>query len=252
MKRKRLAAALLALLLAVAGAGSMWWYAQGADDRALEGLAAVDVFVAAGDIPAGTTLGNALAAQLLSIQQIPRRLAPAGASIEVDANNSSFVALTNIRNGELVLLTRFGPPEQVSAGLAIPAGRVAVTLSLSDPNRVADFVKVGSKVAVFYTYTTNSPGANEPGLAGGAGAGAGAKATRLLLSDVLVLGVGAATGQTEQAAQLPSALMTLSLAQDQAEKVILASQTGTLYFALMNDQSNVTPSNGVAEPQLFR
>mgnify|MGYP003343359109 CR=1 FL=1 len=246
LKRKRFAAALLALLLAIAGAGSMWWYAQGADDRAMQGLEAVDVFVANGDIPAGTSLGNALAAQLLTIQQIPRRLAPTGASVEVDANNSSNVALNNIRSGEMVLLTRFGAAEQVSAGLAIPNGHVAVTVRLEDPNRVADFIKVGSKVAIFYTFAT-AAGSTDPAPQKAAG-----KATRLLLKDILVLGVGAATGQTDQAAQVPSALMTLSVTQSEAERLILSTQTGTIYFALMNDQSDVTESGGVAETNIFR
>ena len=246
MKRKRFAAALMALLLAVAGAGSMWWYAQGADERALQGLEAVDVFVANGDIPAGTTLGSAVAAQLLTIQQIPRRLAPTGASVDVDANNSTNVALNNIRSGEMVLLTRFGPAEQVSAGLAIPNGHVAVTVRLEDPNRVADFIKVGSKVAVFYTYAA-AAGSTQPATAGATG-----KATRLLLNDVLILGVGAATGQTDQAAQVPSALMTLSVTQDEAERLILATQTGSIYFALMNEQSNVTSTDGVSDSNIFR
>ena len=33
----------------------------------------------------GTMLGNAVAAQMLAIQQVPKRLAPTGASVEVDA-----------------------------------------------------------------------------------------------------------------------------------------------------------------------
>lgn len=236
----------MALMLAVAGAGSMWWYAQGADERALQGLEAVDVFVASGDIPAGTSLGTAVAAQLLTIQQIPRRLAPTGASVEVDANNSSNVALNNIRSGEMVLLTRFGPAEQVSAGLAIPNGHVAVTVRLEDPNRVADFIKVGSKVAIFYTYAAAGK-STQPAATGGTG-----KATRLLLNDILVLGVGAATGQTDQAAQLPSALMTLSVTQSEAERLILATQSGTIYFALMNEQSNVSATPGVSDSNIFR
>ena len=47
-------------------------------------------------------------------------------------------------------------------------------------------------------------------------------ATRILTSDTLVLGVGAATGKTDQAQQAPSALMTLSLIQSDAERVISA------------------------------
>lgn len=246
MKRKRFIAALLALLLAAGGAGSMWWYAQGADERAMNGLEAVDVFVATGDIPAGTTLGTAVAAQMLAIQQVPKRLAPTGASVEVDATNSVNVALNDIHAGELVLLTRFAPAQEVSAGLSIPNGYVAVTVSLGDPQRVGTFVHVGSQVAIFLTYPTNAGDAtNQPDQAGGG------RATRLLMSRVLVLGVGASTGATAQSDQLPSALLTVALSQVDAERLIQAQASGTLYLALMNDQSGVAPSNGVNTKKLF-
>lgn len=246
MKRKRFIAALLALVLAAGGAGSMWWYAQGADSRAMDGLEAVDVFVAKGDIPAGTMLGSAVAAQMLEIQQVPKRLAPSGASVEVDATNSSNVALNDIHAGELVLLTRFAPAQEVSAGLSIPNGYVAVTVTLGDPQRVASFVHVGSQVAVFLTYPVkDGDSGNDPLSAGNS------KATRLLLSKVLVLGVGASTGQTAQNLQIPSALLTFALSQEDAERVIQAQSVGALYLALMNDQSSVAPSNGVNTNKLF-
>lgn len=246
MKRKRFVAALLALVLAAGGAGSMWWYAQGADVRAMDGLDPVDVFVSVGDIPAGTMLGTAVAAQLLQIQQVPKRLAPAGASVEVDATNSTHVALNDIRAGELVLLTRFAPPEQLSAGLSIPNGHVAVSVSLADPQRVGTFVHVGSQVAIFLTYTTKSGDAtNAPDQTGDG------RATRLLLNKVLVLGVGAATGQTATSDQLPSALLTVAVSQADAERLIQAQAIGTLYLALMNDQSQVAPSFGTNIKKLF-
>lgn len=235
MKRKRFIAALLALVLAAGGAGSMWWYAQGADARAMDGLEAVDIFVAKGDIPAGTMLGSAVAAQMLEIQQVPKRLAPSGASVEVDATNAANVALNDIHTGELVLLTRFAPAQEVSAGLSIPTSYVAATFSMGDPQRVASFVRVGSQVAVFLTY---------------AGDG-GTSTTRLLMSKVLVLGVGAATGQTAQELQVPSALLTFALSQADAERLIQAQSVGALYLALMNDQSAVAPSNGVNTKNLF-
>jgi len=246
VKRKRFVAALLALVLAAGGTGSMWWYAQGADARAMDGLEAVDIFVAKGDIPAGTMLGSAVAAQMLEIQQVPKRLAPSGASVEVDATNSANVALNDIHTGELVLLTRFAPAQEVSAGLSIPNGYVAVTVTMGDPQRVASFVHVGSQVAVFLTYPVKEDDSgNAPTAAGGS------KATRLLMSKVLVLGVGSATGQTAQELQVPSALLTFALPQVDAERLIQAQSVGSLYLALINDQSSVAPSNGVNTKKLF-
>ena len=124
--------------------------------------------------------------------------------------------------------------------------------SVDATGQAGGIAKLGDSVAasaingIFYTYTAAS-GSTEPAPQQGAG-----KATRLLLKDILVLGVGAATGQTDQAAQVPSALMTLSVTQSEAERLILSTQTGTIYFALMNDQSDVTESGGVAETNIFR
>lgn len=134
----------------------------------------------------------------------------------------------------------------MSAGLSIPNGYVAVTVTLGDPQRVASFVHVGSQVAVFLTYPVKDGDSGNDPLSTG-----NSKATRLLLSKVLVLGVGASTGQTAQNLQIPSALLTFALSQEDAERVIQAQSVGALYLALMNDQSSVAPSNGVNTNKLF-
>lgn len=235
MKRKRLIAALAALLLAVAGVGSMWWYASRADQRALEDLQPVDVFVAALAIPTGMSLQDAVSSQSLVVQQVPRNLAPIGASTVVDASNASNVAQSNIQPGELVLLNRFGSPETIRSGLALPKGQIAVSIALADPQKVGTFVNVGSRIAVFLTYVNN----------------AGTQATRLLLSNIQVLGVGATTGTTAPAGT--TGLLTLAVTQAQAEKLIQAQAgAGTLYLGLMNADSAVAPTEGTSNDGLFR
>lgn len=228
MKKKRLYVAFLSLLLAASAAGSMLWYANTADERAMAGLDGINIFIANSEIPAGTTLSDALANQWLRVDQIPRRLAPEGAGTEVDATNASNVASSDINAGELVLLSRFVPRAQISAGLALPVGKVALALNLEDPQRVGNFVRVGAKIAVFSTTSTAD--------------------TELLLSDLLVLGVGDSTGDSAQSNPSGSKLITVAVTQSEAELLIQATTGGTLYLALMNEQSGVTPTSVTPSP----
>ena len=45
--------------------------------------------------------------------------------------------------------------------------------------------------------------------------------------------------------QLPKTLLTLAVSQPEAEKVLFASTNGELSFGLLNDDSQVAPSQGV-------
>ena len=70
--------------------------------------------------------------------------------------------------------------------------------------------------------------------------------TTILLPKVLVAAVGPtvvaqpAEGSSNTEA-IPTAIMTLALTQEEAQKVILASQTTTLYMGLLDDKSEVDP-----------
>jgi pilus assembly protein CpaB len=72
-----------------------------------------------------------------------------------------------------------------------------------------------------------------------------------------VLGVGeVATAQMTNpdgttTVQPASSLITLGVDQAEAEKIILASQTGSLYFGLLGDGTEVVSSNGTTAGNLF-
>ena len=51
--------------------------------------------------------------------------------------------------------------------------------------------------------------------------------------------------------QLPRTLLTLSLDQRQAEKVLFAQGHGELAFALLTSKSKVEPGPGTTAPNLF-
>ena len=117
---------------------------------------------------------------------------------------------------------------------------MAISINLTDTARVAGFVSPGSEVAIFLT-----------------GADAG---TRLLLERVTVIGVGSTTQVTttttdtegaQTVEQLPRTLFTLSLDQQQVEKVLLAQTAGEMAFALLTPDSDIKPGPGTTAAELF-
>ena len=49
----------------------------------------------------------------------------------------------------------------------------------------------------------------------------------------------------------PSTLITIGVDQAEAEKVIQASQTGSLYFGLLGNGTEIVKSNGTTAGNLF-
>ena len=137
--------------------------------------------------------------------------------------------------------------------LAIPRGMVAVTVPLCMSAAVAGYVQTGSEVAVFDTYGgRNSNVQANCGQAGSAPQppGGGAIRTRIVLPRVLVLSVGAAGAAASHATGLLSQpgsggstsssgtqLVTFAVSQADAERLILISETGVAYLALLTPSS---------------
>ncbi len=130
-------------------------------------------------------------------------------------------------------------------GLTVPKGKIAISVNLTDPARVAGFVNPGDKVAIFMT---------------GAGGAEGGTFSRLLLANVQVIGAGTTTmvatttteAGVETTDQLPKTLLTVAVTQAEAERVLYAAGNGELSFGLLNNDSKVAASKGVTDPNLFK
>jgi len=255
MKRSLLVL-LLALLLAAIGTASVFYYVSRADARALAGQRAVSVLIAGQPIPAGTTAEVADVAGVLRTERMPAGSVPADALAGITPGVAPLVAAADIQPGQLVLRSMFVAELPDATGLPIPSGKVAVTVELGVPQQVAGYVRAGSEVAVFDTYTELGDG----GLPTGDGLPRGrddVQATRVLLPRVEVLAVGPASadpagGQQPAAASGGSGLFTVAVSQDQAELLILRSQTGSLHLALLTDDSRIAPGAGTDTHSLYR
>jgi len=235
---RRKALLLVAGVIAAVGTLLVFLYVRGADTRADQRYDAVQVLRVVKPIAAGETVEAAQSAGKIESGSVSKKdlLPDALTGTEPIAGK---VATTNIYPGEQLISSKFGATSAAS-GLAIPKGKIAISISLSDPSRVAGFVNPGDKVAIFLTQGDGS---------------------RLLLPSVTVIGAGTTTVTTttttnasgaQSTEQLPKTLLTLAVSQPEAEKVLLAQKLGELAFGLLNNDSVVAPSQGATNLNLFR
>jgi pilus assembly protein CpaB len=233
-----------ALAVAALGTTMVFLYVNGVNDRALAEQEPVLVLVATAPIAAGTTAQEAQSAGALEQRTLSRASVADGALSDITPVADE-VALAPIFVGEQIIEAKFGQPGSTSS-LPIPEGKLAVSVQLADPARVAGFVSPGSEVAVFLTIERTP--------------GSGNEVTRVLLPKVQVIASGASTvvsttttteGETETD-ELPKALLTLAVTQDEAQKVVYGSQHGQMYFGLLTEDSRVdTSDTGVNAENLF-
>jgi pilus assembly protein CpaB len=256
--KRRVLTVTLALLLAVLGTVGVLAYVHGADARAVAGMRAVSTLVAQQPIPAGTSASTALHEGLLASQQLPASSVPVNAVRSVTPDISSLVMSANVQAGQLLLRPMLVTAAQATGAgtLAIPKGMVAVTIPLCLPEAVAGYVQPGSEVAVFDTYSTTKLNVQEncSGTSQSHQSTAqGPVLTRVVLPRVLVLSVGSApasgtsgspgSGNSAEA-NSPTAgtsgpvLVTMAVNQANAERLILLTETGVSYLALLTPSSH--------------
>lgn len=237
----------VAAVIAALGTALVFLYVRGAQTRADVQYHAVSVLRAVKQINTGESVAAAQAAGKIQLGTVTQgeQLAGSLTTLTPIAND---VALTTVYPGEQIITSKFGATAAASAttSLSIPKGKLAVSVNLSDPARVAGFINPGNTVSVFMN---------------GSGSGASGSFSRMLLPKVEVIGVGTTTvvpttttdnSGTQTTEQLPSTLLTLALDQKQAEKVLYASSNGNLALGLLNTSSKVAMDGGVTQGNLFR
>ncbi|WP_300676370.1 Flp pilus assembly protein CpaB [Nocardioides sp.] len=239
MERRRILVT-AAALVAVLGAALVFLYVRGADHRAENRYQTTTVLVASSTINPGETVAEATAAGKIVAQPVTNDSLLTGYQRD-ESGLGTMVALTTIYPGEQIIASKFGTTSAPSSSLQIPKDKVAVSVNLTDPARVAGFVNPGSQVGIYMT-GTNPKTANA--------------FAQILLTDVTVIGVGSttpvSTTTTDQSTgnqtteQLPRTLLTLALSPSDAQKVLFAQTNGELSFALLPADGSTTVKQGSA------
>jgi pilus assembly protein CpaB len=248
---RRIIGVLLAIVLAIAGTGLVLAYVNSAQNRVAEGQEPVRVLIASERIPAGTSGASLRERELVREVVMPRLSVPEGAMETVPEDLDSLVITADLQPHQLLLRGAFGPPTTMSGGLGVPESMLAVSVRIDVDQQVAGFVRPGSQIAIFNTY--EAPEENDD-----PEEEVDNRRTRLLLPRVEVLAVGvfgdggvttATAGDDEQATS--GLILTVSVDQADAERLIHATRTGQLYLALLTDTSEIEPGPGVDIRTLF-
>jgi pilus assembly protein CpaB len=263
MDRRRLLL-MLAVFVAIIGTALVFLYVRGADNRAQSQYSSVTVLRATQNIAAGESYDAAVTAGKIAPAAVPQNQLNQGYQTSLTTLKGK-IASVPIFAGQQIISDQFGnnSVQATSTNLPIPKGMIAISVQLSDQARVAGNVYPGSRVAIF---TSGLGGPEKRAGAGAAALGAdpGAGEVALLLPNVLVLNVGdpvqSTSTTTDEAGNqtsetLPRTLLTLAVDQQQAQKIILAQDSGaanSLTFGLLTNTSKVKQGPGTTTANVWR
>jgi pilus assembly protein CpaB len=248
---------IVAILIAALGTAMIVLYVRGIDDRATQGQELVEVLTATAVIEAGETVSAAQEAGKFEAKQVRREDMVAGA-LDSTQDITDLVALGTVYPGEQIISDRFGTLGSIE-NLVIPDDKMAVSIELTDFERVAGFVNPGSEVAIFGSAATpvrRLPDGTEQTLSA---------VTRIILTRVPVIGVGTTSvtsttittdGGEQVTEAVPRTIITVAVTQEEAEKLVLADRTTELTFALLGAETDSRDKAGVNPvdilPETFR
>lgn len=221
--KRRIIAAITALLLAGVGAVVLLTYVGNADRRALAGTQPEDVLVVTAFVAEGTT-AEALG-RLVSTRTLPATAVAEGGLSSLAAISGQ-VATTDLQPGEQVLASRFADPASLldADAVKIPAGLQQLSISLDQQRVLGGHLTPGATVGVFLSVPKD---------------GEDPAQTHLVLNKVLVTKVdgGSATPAAvgDDAPDTPAdapVMVTMAVSAPDAETLIYGAEHGTLWLSL--------------------
>ena len=224
--RRRLLAAIAALILLVAGTLVLLAYVQGADARALAGTRTVEVLVVDQLVPEGTS-GDELT-EFVTTETLPAKAVLDGRVTDL-SDLSGRVATVDLQVGEQLLKSRFARPDSLQAPgtVPVPDGLQEISVLLEPQRVIGTRLAAGDTVGVYLSQKLPD----------------GTGQTSAVLHQVLVTQVqGApaapdpeADAETAAVAPATSLLVTLAVASKDAETVVFGMEHGTLWLSLETD-----------------
>ncbi len=223
------------ILVAAVGTALIFLYVRGADQRATQGAALVKVVVTTKDVAQGQTVKQAFADTSFDLKAVPRDLLLNGvfvgdAGLNELKTSGDKAALANIPKNMIVVASAFGSAGAATAS-GIARGKVAVSMQLSDPNRVAGLLKPGTMVAV--VVTTDPESLKELGATvSGGSQNLKGSFTAALMTDAKVISVGS-TGQSGGGETVDPKIIAVEVDPEQALEIRAGEKVGELSLAIL-------------------
>jgi pilus assembly protein CpaB len=245
--RRRLLAAVAALVLLVVGTLVLVAWVNGAENRALAGVQTVEVLVADQVIPEGTPADQL--AELVRRETLPAKAALGGRVTDLSAL-AGRRATVELQPGEQLLSSRFARPDDLQAAgtVAVPEGMQEISVLLEPQRAIGGRLAAGDTVGVFVSM-----------------AGADGKpVSHAVLHDVLVTQVQGApapvdpaaateSGTASAGAPAPSSslMVTFAVTAAQAEAVVYGVEHASLWLSLEPEGADIRGTAPVTADTIY-
>lgn len=230
MSKKRMMAAVMAVLLAALGVGALVVYTKTAQDRAFQGTETVEVLRVIEQVPAGTKASDI--EDKVERVKLPRAAIPADIVTDIDRLGSKVTTATLVP-GEVLVGARFTGSAALkgSGAIEVPRGLQEVTLEVSATRAVGGTVQPGDFVGVLASYE-------------------GDKISNFAVNKALVLAVGGGVAPGESAVGAGVLQVRLALESESVQKVVNAAEFGKVYLSRQNSDAKtgravITPEDVV-------
>lgn len=241
---RRIVAAFVAAALALGAFVSIFLYVRNADVRALNGVAAKDVYVVVNPVTKGTLAENL--GSNIQLTQVPAKAVPDQAVYDLKEITSK-AASVDLVAGEVLLTTRFVDPAVVTQeAVSVPKGMEQMSILVKPEQIRGGVLKAGETIGVVLTVkVTNPVPFNIPGV--GTFTMDGDFMTKQIMNKVLVTRVQGGTAVTADAtgtSPLPgsSVMITVALATSDVEKLVWAQTEGVLLLTVENKDTDESTS----------
>jgi pilus assembly protein CpaB len=222
-KQRRILGVVAAVVLAVLGTLGLVAYVNGAEDRALAGERAVDVYVVSKTIAAGTD-GSSIENRV-SRERVPVKVQAAGAITKLSELDGT-VAAIDLLKGEQLVSKRFVTPGEtvvVRGRAKVPVGFFESTISLEPDQALGGQVRAGQKVSVVAVGTRIAQDA----------AAATVIARGVLVTSVQIDGEEGDSVEKKNVTEAPTGkfFVTLAMSQTDLESLVTAVNDGKVWLA---------------------
>lgn len=204
----------------------------------------VRVLVATRDVPQGTAGSDLLKDQFVEEREVPRQYVADGAISSTSSIEDKVLAVA-LTQGEQLTASRFVMAEEVGLAYALPEGYVAISVPDNPSRGVSGFIMPGDYVMVISSF---DPGGLEQAI------------TKTLIKKARVLASGIETSQTVTTAAgqanadvEPVPTLTLALTPVDAERLVFAQESGSVWYTLLSSSTAIIPDTaGEMFPQVLR
>ena len=227
----------LAIIMAFVTCMLLYFYISGlSSDSEIE---YTEAYAASVEIPARTVVEDKMIVKV----QVPK-----GTRIASGISDKSKIVgrLTKERiiKDELILPDRLYSDEKTNMAFIIPTGKRAVTIGVNEVTEVGDFIIPGDYVDVIATF-------EEANVEIGGSKIYYPKYTKIILQNIQVLGVGQNMQVLKEKDKDLPASVTLAVTPGEAERLVLADESGVLRLALKPAADNDTiQTNGVIKDDM--